>query len=167
MSTILIVILVALMVVMFVSSSMRNKKENEKRMAMLNEMKPGTCVITASGVYGKVVSITETTDGKVVLLSTGKDDKVSYMEIHINAISAIDNKQLVVLDENGNDITPVLNEEESLTETKEKVSKSKKEVKTETQEELNQEEKDSVMNELKEEIEQEKKKSTKKSKKTA
>ena len=35
MSTILIVILVALMVVMFVSSSMRNKKENEKRMAML------------------------------------------------------------------------------------------------------------------------------------
>lgn len=158
MSTVMIIVLVVLIVFMFVSSSIRNKKENEKRMTMLNELKPGTNVITVNGMYGKIVSIEETTDGKIVLLSTGKGDKVSYMEIHINAISAIDNKQLVVLDENGNDITPIPNEEvktekseDVKTETKKSSKKSKDSVEIETTEKLNEEEKDSVLNELKEE----------------
>jgi len=157
MSPILIIVLVVLLVFMIVSSSIRNKKENEKRMQMINELKPGANVITVNGVYGKIVSIEETTDGKIVLLSTGKGDKVSYMEIHINAISAIDNKQLVVLDENGNDITPMPEEktEEKVEEVKEEpkteTKKSKKSIKTETAKAINEEEKDSVMNELEKE----------------
>ena len=166
MSPILAIVLVGALVFMVVSTIMRNKKENERRIQMMNELKPGTNVITVNGIYGKIESIEETTDGKIVLLSTGKGDKVSYMEIHFNAISAIDNKQLVVLDENGNDITPMPESktEEKVEEVKEEpkteTKKSKKSVKTETSKAINEEEKDSVINELEKE-----KKSTKKSKK--
>lgn len=61
---------------------------------------------TYYGLYGKVLKVTETTDGKILLIETGEDKKVSYQSVHINAIYAIDEKQEVTLDENGNPILP-------------------------------------------------------------
>lgn len=119
------VLLVALIVYRFFAS----KKDNERRQEMENGIKPGVRVVTRGGVYGEIVSITETTDGKVVLLATGSGVKLSYIEINILAIAQIDNKKKIVLDSMGNDITdysePNLDtqKEEPITEVKEETTK--------------------------------------------
>ena len=51
------------------------------------------CYIDNLIYYGKVLKITETTDGKILLIETGEDKKVSYMNIHINAVYGIDEKE--------------------------------------------------------------------------
>jgi len=90
---------------MFVMSFVRNKKDTQARAELNESLKVGTKVITYAGVYGTIVSMKETTDGKVVVLETGDEEHKSYMEILANAIAAVDKKEMVVLDENGNDVT--------------------------------------------------------------
>ncbi len=96
----LIVLVVALVVLMFISFN-RRKKEDTYRNELLKKVIPGAKIKTYYGLYGKVLKITETTDGKILLIETGEDKKVSYMNIHINAVYGIDEKEEVTLDENG------------------------------------------------------------------
>ena len=98
----LIILLVAVIAVMLVMSLTRKKKDDEYRKTLNEQIVKGAHVKTYGGLYGTVVSVTETTDGKIVLLETGEGDKVSYQQLHINAIFGLDDKQIVVLDENGN-----------------------------------------------------------------
>lgn len=98
-------ILIIGIAVLFIFSSMRNKKEMQSRQSLNDSLKKGTKIITYSGIYGTIVSMRETTDGKVVVIETGDDEHKSFMEIHGNSIASIDTKEMVVLDENGNDIT--------------------------------------------------------------
>ena len=100
-----VILLIVALVAMLIMSYISSKKNNEARNQMANKLEKGVKVITQSGIYGTIESITETTDGKVVVISTGEGDKKSYMQIHINAIANIDNKRNIVLDENGVDIT--------------------------------------------------------------
>ncbi len=110
----LVVLLLVVVVLMIVMSFTRKKKEDTYRNELNEKIVKGAHVKTYGGLYGTVVSVTETTDGKIVLLQTGEGDKVSYQQLHINAIYGIDDKQVVVLDENGNEVTeqgPVITEE--------------------------------------------------------
>lgn len=116
-SYLLLIILVVIVVAFLVLSLLRRKKEDSVRTDLNTKIVPGAQVKTYSGLYGKVISITDTTDGKIVLLESGEGKKVSYQQIHINAIFGVDTKKDVVYDENGNDITfageEVVNDEET------------------------------------------------------
>jgi preprotein translocase YajC subunit len=104
-SYMLLIILVVVIVAFLLLSLYRRKKESSFREDLNSKLVPGAEVKTYSGLYGTIVSITDTTDGKIVLLQTGEGDKVSYQQIHINAIFGLDTKKELVFDENGNDIT--------------------------------------------------------------
>ena len=78
---------------------------------MLNSLRPGDKVKTYSGFYGTVVSIRETTDGKVVTLETGDADHKSYTSIDSNAIYCIDKKEDIVYDTEWNVVMPAREEE--------------------------------------------------------
>ena len=128
-NVILIVILLVACVGMFMLSYFRNKKYNDQQQKMHEEIKVGAKVLTKTFIYGVVEKITDTTDGKIVLLKTGEGDKVSYLEMNIEAIYSIDNKEEVVDME---EVTEVAfkEEEKVVTENKEEkeaeVKKAKK-----------------------------------------
>lgn len=107
---ILIVLFVALAFLMFISFN-RRKKEESAREELDAKLKVGTKVKTYGGVYGKIVSLSDTTDGKIVLLESGEGTKKSYQSIHANAIFGIDTKKPVKLDADGN---PVVVEPETI-----------------------------------------------------
>lgn len=92
---VLIVILLLACALMFVLSYFKNKKYMAQQQDMLNNLEVGSKVLTKTFVYGTVEKITDTTDGKIVLIKTGEDDKVGYMEMNIEGIYSIDNKEEV------------------------------------------------------------------------
>lgn len=96
----LIGLVVAMLVIMILNSS-RQKKAEAEAQKMISELKPGDKVKTYIGVYGKIVSITETTDGKVCVIETGDKNK-SQIELDMRAIAGLDAKQVAVYDENNN-----------------------------------------------------------------
>lgn len=107
-------LLVVLLVAFIFMSISRKKKEDAFRKDLETKMVPGAKVKTYSGLYGTIISITDTTDGKIVLLETGEGKNVSYQSLHINAIYGLDTKQPVRYDAQGNVILP----EEPKTEDK-------------------------------------------------
>ena len=100
----IVVLVVVVGLLMFLNYS-RSKKENQYREELINKIVKGAKVKTGSGIYGTVVSVRNTTDGKIVLISTGEGKNVSYMEIHINAIFGVDDSEELVLDKDGNEVT--------------------------------------------------------------
>ena len=131
---VILALLVVLLVAFIFMSISRKKKEDAFRKDLETKMVPGVKVKTYSGLYGTIISITDTTDGKIVLLETGEGKNVSYQSLHINAIYGLDTKQPVRYDAQGNVILP----EEPKTEEKVeevavpvKKSRSKKAVKEE------------------------------------
>ncbi len=99
------VILIVVMLVMIVPQYLKRKKETTKLQETLNQLKTGDSIITYSGVFGKIISMRETTVGKVFVIETGDDKHKSYQEIHIDAIMGVDTKRDIILDAEGNDIT--------------------------------------------------------------
>lgn len=93
---IIILILLVACVVMFVLSYFRNKKYMQNQQNLLDDLKVGSKVLTKTFIYGTIEKITETTDGKIVLIKTGEDDKCSYIEMNIDGIYSVDNKEEVV-----------------------------------------------------------------------
>lgn len=124
-------VLLVLVIGIFVLNYFRSKKSKENMQNMVNNIKVGDKVKTYSGFYGKIIEITETTDGKVAVLETGNDGNHGYVSIDMNAIYAIDEKKPVVLDANGNIIDPDAKAEPAQTqnETTEEVKEEKVEVK--------------------------------------
>ena len=132
----LIVLVVALVVLMFISFN-RRKKEDAFRTELIEKIVPGAKIKTYYGLYGKVLKVTETTDGKILLVETGEDKKVSYQNIHINAVYGLDETQVVVLDENG---LPVDEPKKSESELRfEELEKQLAEKEAETKEEVKEE----------------------------
>lgn len=66
----------------------KNKKEMEKAQQMIDSIKKGDQVMTAAGVVGKVVSIENKLDMKLVTIETGDEKHKGYMTMDINAIYA-------------------------------------------------------------------------------
>jgi len=96
------VLLVGVLALLMVLAFTRRKRERGNREELNSKIAVGAKVKTYGGLYGKVASIEETTDGKIVLLETGEGKHVSYQTIHINAIYGLDDKQPVVLDQDQN-----------------------------------------------------------------
>lgn len=100
----LILLLVVAVGLLMLTSFSRRKKEEQYRSELNEKMVKGTKVRTIGGVYGTIVSVRNTTDGKIILIETGEGDKKSYMNFHINAILDVTQEEDVVIDENGNEI---------------------------------------------------------------
>lgn len=100
----LVIILVVAVGLLMLSSFTRRKKEEQYRLDLNEKMVKGAKVRTIGGIYGTIVSVRNTTDGKIILLETGEGDKKSYASFHINAILDVTNEEDVVVDENGNEI---------------------------------------------------------------
>jgi preprotein translocase YajC subunit len=99
-------VLLALVIGIFILNYFRSKKTREGVKSMVDSLKVGDNVKTYSGLYGRIVEIIETTDGKVAVLETGSDKNKGIFSIDINAIYGIDAKQPVTYDANGNIIDP-------------------------------------------------------------
>ena len=82
-------ILLILCVVLFVLYYFRNKKYQQNAETMSNNLKKGDKVKTYSGVYGTIIEIVQTDDGKVVTIETGNDKHKSYVSYDIRAVYAI------------------------------------------------------------------------------
>lgn len=102
----IVFVLLAAVVLLYVFSFIRRKKVTEQTKQMMDTLKPGVKVKTYSGFYGTIISIKETTDGKIVLLETGEGSKVSYTTIDANAIYGVDLKEDVIYDKDGNIVEP-------------------------------------------------------------
>ena len=82
-------ILLVLCVVLFVLYYFRNKKYQQNAETMSNNLKKGDKVKTYSGVYGTIIEIVQTDDGKVVTIETGNDKHKSYVSYDIRAVYAL------------------------------------------------------------------------------
>ena len=119
----LVIILVVAIGLLMMASFSRKKKEENYRNELNEKIVKGAKVKTYGGLYCTVVNVTNTTDGKVVLVSTGEGDKVSYQLLHINAIYGVDEKEEIFIDKDGNELTA--------TELKEREAQEKETAKVE------------------------------------
>lgn len=99
-------LLAGLVVVYIIYMLVARKKSDTNTANMLDSLKKGDKVVTNSGIYGEIVSISETTLGKTVLLKTGEGKNVSYMSVNAVVILGKDEKQPLVLDKDGNVVEP-------------------------------------------------------------
>lgn len=99
-------LLAGLVVVYIIYMLVARKKSDTNTANMLDSLKKGDKIVTNSGIYGEIVSISETTLGKTVLLKTGEGKNVSYMSVNAVVILGKDEKQPVVLDKDGNVVEP-------------------------------------------------------------
>ncbi len=100
----LIIVLIVAVGLLLLMSFTRRKKEEQYRNDLNEKLVKGAKVRTIGGIYGTIVSVRNTTDGKIVLLETGEGDKVSYTTVHMNAILDIAHDEDVVLDKDGNEV---------------------------------------------------------------
>lgn len=131
----LVIILLVAIGLLFLSSTTRRKKEEKYRQEINELVVKGAKIRTLTGIYGTVVSVKNTTDGKIVLIESGEGDKKSYQQIHIDAIYGIDNSEEMVVDAEGNEVPlSELNKPKETTEAvEEKVEAPKEEIKEEAE----------------------------------
>lgn len=122
-----ILLLLVLLVAMLVVSMVTRKKQGDKQAEMLNELKAGDKVVTNAGIYGEIVSITETNFGKIALIKSGEGKNVSYINVNMSVILGKDTKEEIVLDQDGNVIEPEKKEEKTEKAEKQEVKEEKKE----------------------------------------
>lgn len=133
----LVIVLVVAVGLLLFTSFTRRKKEEQYRNDLNEKLVNGAKVRTIGGIYGTIVSVRNTTDGKIVLLETGEGDKKSYTTVHINAILDIAHDEDVVVDKDGNEV-PISEfnkkvEEEKNQSVEEKAEETKVEETVETE----------------------------------
>lgn len=108
-----LILLVALLAIYLVYMMFSRKKNDEKTSEMLKSLKKGDKIVTNMGIYGEIVSITETTLGKVMLLKTGEGKNISYISVNAVVVLGRDEKQPIVLDKDGNIVDQTKKAEEA------------------------------------------------------
>lgn len=109
-STWIMLAIIGLILVLLVVRMFADRKRQGKAEEMLNELKVGDKVVTNAGIYGEIVSIRQTSIGKVALIKSGEGKNVSYLEVNLLVILGIDEKQDVVLDSEGKTVEPKIEE---------------------------------------------------------
>lgn len=102
----MLIVLVVLVAALMLYSFSRKKKEDQYRSELSAKIVPGAKIKTYGGLYGTVVSVIDTTDGKLLVIKTGEGKNVSYQKIHINAVYGIDTSEIVTYDAEGNVVEP-------------------------------------------------------------
>ncbi len=97
----MMIILLAVVLLLVLFSFFRRKREMQYRQDLNSKIVPGAKIKTYNGLYATVVSVRETTDGKLLVVKTGDEEHFSYQQIHINAVYALDESEDVKVDENG------------------------------------------------------------------
>ena len=130
------ILIVVMAVALLVPTYLRQKKELKNRQELNETIKVGTKIVTTAGVYGVVESMEETSDGVVLVISTGDKSRPSTMTIHINAIMGIDNKTYVGKVKTSKKQKEEVKEEtdDAVDEIAEKVQKSSKKSSKKTEE---------------------------------
>ena len=126
---ILPIVLIVLVIGIFILNYFRSKKNRENMQNMVEGLKVGDKVKTYSGIYGTILEIVETTDGKVAVLETGSEKNKGIFSIDINAIYGIDEKKPVVYDAYGNIVDDETKED--IPEIKPEIAETKVEEKPE------------------------------------
>ena len=108
---ILLIIIAVLLVLYPIFLYFRNKKEQDKQKSLIDGLKVGEYVITYSGVFGKIVEITEKEFGRFLTLETGENHK-NYVTVSANAIYMIANNNPKVYDADGKEIKTEKNQNE-------------------------------------------------------
>lgn len=93
--------LIVLLAIMMIFRFRQQKKAQAEQVSLLDSLKVGDHVTTHIGVYGRIVKIEETTQGKVFTIETGDKNKCE-LQLDYRYIAGIDNKELVTYDANGN-----------------------------------------------------------------
>ena len=122
---VLLLVLVVACVALFVVNYFRNKKYMDQQREMLDSIEVGSKILTKTFMYGEVVQITDTTDGKILLVKSGSGENVGYFEINLEGVYSLDKKEEVVeLPEDLEETEEV--EEVVVEETKEEVVEAPK-----------------------------------------
>lgn len=82
----LILVLIVLYPVFMV---IKNKKEREKFDTLSQSLKVGEKVLTSSGIYGEIVSISQVEQGKLVTLLTGDEEHKGFISVDVLAIYTV------------------------------------------------------------------------------
>lgn len=88
MSWILLGVLALFLIISPFMMKAKNKKEMDKAQKMIDSIKKGDKVMTASGVIGKAIAFEEKDGFKTITIETGDEKHKSYMTLDINAIYA-------------------------------------------------------------------------------
>lgn len=103
-SIIVLVVAIVLLAVLMVFRSKKAKEQQQEFYKFIENVKVGDKVKTHIGVYGTIVSIRETTDGKVFTIETGGKHK-SEIEVDYRVIAGPDTKETVIYDSDGNPVS--------------------------------------------------------------
>ena len=68
----------------------------DQQREMLESIEVGSKILTKTFMYGEVVQITDTTDGKILLVKSGSGENVGYFEINLEGVYSLDKKEEVV-----------------------------------------------------------------------
>lgn len=105
----------------------KNKKEKEKFQELSSSIKVGEKVLTSSGVYGEIVSITDDKQGKLVVLKTGDDLHPGYITVDVLAIYTVFREQQFVSEDNEQNLPEQPKAEKEEPEKEEPVKEQKPE----------------------------------------
>ncbi len=86
----LMIILIVFLVFMLVFSASKRKKDAKMAEDFANNLKIGDKIKTYSGIYGRIISIKDTPNGKICIIETGEGKHVSYMAVDVYAIYNIE-----------------------------------------------------------------------------
>lgn len=86
----ILIILIVFLVFMLIYSATRRKKDAKMAEDFANNLKVGDKIRTYSGIYGKIISIKDTPNGKVCVIETGEGAHTSYMAVDIFSIYNIE-----------------------------------------------------------------------------
>lgn len=99
--------IIILFVVFFLFMIFTTKKQQKNMLeteARLNKLKIGDKVKTHLGIYGVIVDIYETTDGKIARLNISQNGEC-LIDLNFKYIIGLDEKQVIEYDENMNVIS--------------------------------------------------------------
>ena len=85
----LLIIMIALIAILLVFSSSKRKKDARLAEEFVNNLKVGDKIKTYSGIYGTIVSLKETQNGKIAVIETGEKETKTTMTIDLFAIYCV------------------------------------------------------------------------------
>lgn len=96
-----IILIVVIVVFMFLTSK-QQKAMAAAELEKQNSLKEGDKVKTYSGLYGTIVKIYDTNDGKIARLNISQNEnEILLVDVNLKGILGIDDKQIIEYDANG------------------------------------------------------------------